>query len=614
MAQKQTSPKFDEKDIERREWRFGMHLPVGPEGQDLHLIKELITLKDGTKTPNMRVISNFRRPVWCTKPNYRTHVDKKEYESLDKLDQHMTTQSQLRNKVAMLVGRPSSPALLGELLTNPYIYGADISAVTMINRELYQKPNEGKAATPYRVGCFDTETDVLYGTNSIIIGSMTIWPYCHLVIREDWLAYKGADVVEQIKRNVLDTLNPVLEKFFASLDAKTRALYVETELKFSFEIVKDEITLVEKSFEWFHREMPDWMAIWSLDFDVTKILEACERANVDPKTILADKRIPPEYRVCRYKRSQTLKEAASGKLKPVSPHDQWHTLFLSASFYPVDAMSTYRLLRLGEQEERSYGLDAIMDKEFKGALRKLTYAPADKYVKEKWHQVMQRDHKFMYLPYAALDTIGMCLLDIKIRDLSHKLPSLAGITHFSECNSQPKRLRDAFYIFALEDHRSVIGSVGFNRDKKPTPEPEVNLGEDFEESFDDMDDDDEDEAPPQVLGRKGWVLTLGSHFSAIGLRLIKGCRYIWTGIRGFVYDSDAVSSYPSCAQVANVSKVTTRKEICKVGDLDEPLFRNQGLNLIFGTSNALEYTTKMFNAPSLKKLLDIYDTRKAAKK
>lgn len=109
-------------------------------------------------------------------------------------------------------------------------------------------------------------------------------------------------------------------------------------------------------------------------------------------------------------------------------------------------------------------------------------------------------------------------------------------------------------------------------------------------------------------------MTLASHFSAFGLRVIKGCKNILTGIRAFVYDSDAVSSYPSCTQVANASKVTTRKEPCSIEGKDERLFRLQNLNLIAAAeTNAIEYTTKMFNAPTLLQLSDMYDIDEGVK-
>lgn len=614
---KQKEPmSFTQKDIVHREWRFGMHLGVDINNKDVHLVKEVVTLADGSKHPYMRRIEEYERPVWSTKRHLQTYHDKKEYEHVSKLDMHMVTQSKLRNKVALLTDNAMSSAQLSELLVSPYIFAGDVPSTTILHRQMYQKPNEGKTPTPYKYAAFDTETDVLYGTNQIIIASMTMLPYVHLVIRKDWLDYKGADVESDIIGILKQKIDPLMEEFYRRMDTDDKGKFSslfpkeDRELKFSFEIVDTEIEIVEKSFAWFHHRMPDWMGIWNIDFDVTKVLNCCKANKLDPAHVLGDPRIPPELRVFKYRRSAQFKVAASGKGKPVSPHDQWNVLTIAASFFAVDASSAYRLLRLGEQEERSYSLDAILHKEFKGAMSKLSHPPADKYVKEKWHQVMQQMHKLVYLAYAAVDTISMCLLDRKTRDLSHRLPAMADITDFSQCNSQPKRLRDAFFVFALEDHQSVIGSVGYEREyKKKEPEPEIDLGDalDYDGDFD--EEDEEEEAT--VLDRRNWVLTLPSHYSSPGLRLIEGSPEITTGIRAFVYDSDAVSSYPSCTQVANVSKITTRKEISSIEGMDERQLRMNNINLIAGPVNAVEYTTNMFGAPTLYELLDIYDTQKA---
>lgn len=487
------SMKFTPDQVQQREWRFGYHLPTGPQGQDIHLIKEQVTLKTGESFPHLRVINNFQRPIWVTQMNKRVYEDKKEYEHISNLDKHMCTQSKLADKLKMLLKKPWSSERLSELCSSPFVYAGDIPSTAILNREVYQKPQPNLVKTAYRNAAFDTETDVLHGTETIIIGSMTLLPEVHLIARRDFFGTFQGDIQERFKTIVYDKLGPEIQKY---------------DLKITLEVVESEIDIVEKSFAWFHERKPDWMSIWNMDFDVTKVMNACERAKVDPKQILCDPSIPYDYRICRYKRGQTQKKAASGKLKPVSPHDQWHTLYLTASFYVIDAMSSYRLLRLGEQEERSYALDAILEKVFdkpEERIRKLSHPPADKYVKEMWHKVMQRDWKFEYLAYAAMDTISMCLLDKKTRDLSHKLPSMADITSFDQCNSQPKRLRDAFYVFALEEHDSVPGSVGFAREYAEAVEEDTSEGEGEDDEFEEEEGGEEEEEAYATLSRTQWV-------------------------------------------------------------------------------------------------------------
>lgn len=598
--------KIKKEDIKGREWRFGLHLPVGPNGEDYHMVKEYVHLTDGRIVPNMRIIKDFKRPVGILKPMYRTYQDKKEHEPLDRLDVLMTTQSALRNVVATAVGRPWSKESLSELLVSPYIYAADVPSTAIMQRELYQKENKHITRGAYKNAAFDTETDVLYGTEEIIIGTMTMLPEAHAIIRRDYLNFMtDEEFARQFQDVVLKKLNvPHDEEFKKFLLDKTGQALEFGDMKITYELVDTEIEIVEKSFKWFHDRKPDWMSIWNMDFDVTKVLNACKKAGVDPKQILCDSMIPWDYRIARYKRGQTQKVAASGKAKPVAPYDQWHFLFLSASFVIVDAMSAFRLLRLGEQEERSYALDAILEKIFQGKIRKLRHPPADMYVKERWHQEMQANHKLVYIAYAIFDTVSMAFLDLVTKDLSHKLPGMANITSFDQCNSQPKRLRDAFYVFALEKHNQLVGSVGHAKDAPP-PEvfPESEYGDDEE----DDEDKEEEEAPAETLNRKGWVLTLASHLSAPGLKLLKDAPHVTTGIRAYTYDSDAVSSYPSCTQVGNVSRVTTRKEVVRIGNYEEDFFRRNNLNLVFGPTNAIEYTTRMFQAPRLADWLKMYD-------
>ena len=79
-----------------------------------------------------------------------------------------------------------------------------------------------------------------------------------------------------------------------------------------------------------------------------------------------------------------------------------------------------------------------------------------------------------------------------------------------------------------------------------------------------------------------------------------------TGLRAFVYDSDCVSSYPSCTSVANVSKTTTKREVISIENVEEKDFRMQNMNLILGYANANEYTQVMFKAPKPDDLLKAF--------
>jgi hypothetical protein len=134
--------------------------------------------------------------------------------------------------------------------------------------------------------------------------------------------------------------------------------------------------------------------------------------------------------------------------------------------------------------------------------------------------------------------------------------------------------------------------------------------EQVEASGDGAEDSEESDSAPvaqdEVLSRVGWVLTLPPLNSVLGLPFIEEDPTIRTGIRAFVYDSDAVSSYPSDTSVANVSKSTTKRELISIQGIHEDVFRMNNLNLVLGSSNAIEYSVEMFGMPKPEELLSYF--------
>jgi predicted NUDIX family phosphoesterase len=97
--------------------------------------------------------------------------------------------------------------------------------------------------------------------------------------------------------------------------------------------------------------------------------------------------------------------------------------------------------------------------------------------------------------------------------------------------------------------------------------------------------------------------------SVLGMHCIKEDPVIATGIRGHVYDSDSVSAYPTATSVANVSKSTTKREMIRVVDVPEEVFRMQNINFTIGITNALEYSQCMFRLPSPTEALSMFKKR-----
>lgn len=571
-----------------REFRFAYHIPAdNEETPDYHFVKEQVHYKVGDKIeikPEMRLIKNFKRPVYFTRANLRVYKEKKEFEKIENLTRKDVRQSELRKTVAQMVGKPWSRESLRELCGSPYVYGADIPS-TLILRKTHYEDKYKNLISPRTVAMFDTETDMHNGIGDIIIGTACF--------NQEVLA-----VVQ--KRMLVGYSNP--SHYFNEACSKYLKEHIEKHnLQIKFVIVDSEIDLIRLIFKQFHVWRPDFLAIWNMNFDIPKVLAACERARVDPKDILCDPNIPEALRICKYKEGSTKKVTASGKMMPIKPANQWHTLELTASFYVIDAMCVYRRIR-GGAELVSYGLDAILDKELK--LTKLKIPGAEKYKKGKWHAFMQKNMIFDYIAYGIFDSFSMLLLDLQTKDLSRTLSYLSELTSFADYASQTKRLRDNFYVFASENLGLILGSLG----PKPKEEKKKEIIFEDDDAVILSDDIEEEEETKEdtTLDRRNWVITLRAFMSVLGLQLIDEDPNLHTLIRAFVYDSDVVSSYPNCTLVANVSKQTTRKEIIRIGDVAETDFRMQNLNFVFGVTNALEYSQVMFNLPTFTVLNDLF--------
>lgn len=553
------------------ECRFVTHIPSKhPSIPDVHIVKEQIHNDDGSDpTPNLRIIKDYQRSFYVTKPERRNYNEKKEWSPIEDLIEYRCTQSDLRYKVAKCLNRDWTKDTMKQLSTSPYLYGTDISSTSLIKRYYQKKYNV--TPTAYSVAAFDVETNIFSPHHEIIIAT---------------LAFRNK-VFTAIDKSFLDGIENVHEL----VDSATRTYlseYIEKrKLECECVVVDSEIDVVRAVFNKAHEWMPDFMAIWNMDFDIPRILEACDRAKVDPVDIFSHPSIPKDYRRFWYKQGMKKKVTVSGKEKPLNPAEQWHTVYSSSSFYVIDPMSTYRFIRLGSPELPSYSLDSVLEKEL--GIHKLKFTMADAYIGMKWHQVMQSNYKIEYIVYNRFDCISMLELDDKIKDLAFTMPSMCESSDFSNFNSQPKRIANDLHFECLE-RGLVIASTG------STP-------------FIVEDDVNEEDAVNDIMDLKGWICTLPAInvASNVGLKCIKEDPNMHTLLRLYTFDADATSAYPSCIQAENISKETTKRELIDIPDIDEHTFKMSNINLMSGHVNALEYCQAMFNMPNVQELLDYYE-------
>ena len=413
-----------------------------PQGtsDDLHLVKEVIHTKDGRVIPNVRLIKNFKRPYWVTRPAYRNHQDKKEVEYLNRVEERQATQHELIDSAAKALGKFGFQGPLRKLARSPYLYGADILSTAVLKRRYMDTYSDPKYITPYGVASFDTETDVLHGTDEIVMATVSSKEKIYTCVKESFVAGHS---------NVINRLQELLTKYLGDVVEKRKIVW-------EVEIGPTEADIIVNCFKKLHEWKPDFMAIWNLDFDIGKILKGLEKAKIDPADVFSDPRVPYHYRHFEYKQGPSQKVTASGKVTPIKPAARWHTVIAPSSFYVIDAMCAYRHIRTGQQEEPSYSLDAILNKVL--GMRKLKFEEANHLSGLAWHQFMQRHHPLEYVIYNVFDCVSMEMLDEVTKDLCLSLPMMSGCSDFMNFKSQPRRLVDELHYF-VQKHGRVIGTT-----------------------------------------------------------------------------------------------------------------------------------------------------------
>lgn len=525
---------------------------------DTHIIKELIHYKDGSKKKNIRLIKDFKRSFYVTKPAYRNHREKKEREHIDKLKKYDCTQSDLRDSVARALGKPYVKASLRQLADSPYLYGSDVPSTSLIRSRYHAKWPD--ITTPHEVAAYDVETDVLgegADEGRIIMASVTSSHELFISILEEFV--EGFyDPKEQIRKMA----NKLIGKY---IDKRKLKVYIN--------IGKDEESVIKEPFKYLHELKPDILAIWDIDFDIPKLMERCAVLGIDIAELFRDPSIPPELRYFRYNQGPKTK-VKGGVEKPIPFAQQWHTVSSAASFTVLCAMRTYRLLRLGAGEEPSYSLNAILDKIL--GIRKLGIAEADDKIGLEFHTFMQQHHKIEYCVYNMFDTLSMIELEETTMDLSLVLGIQLGFSDYTYATKLTKRVDDVAYYEALKDGE-IAGTVPSNHIEKE-----------------------------EVLSKYGWILTLPAHLNGdTGLVGIKGHPDWITNIWLACFDEDVVGSYPGATEALNASKKTNRKEIIAIEGIPEDVFRLHNINLLCGHVNAVDYGITMFNMPKPKEITEM---------
>lgn len=543
------------------------------KSSDILVVKERIRdTVTGEEKPNIRIIRDYKRPFWLTKKGIREeHNQKRDYEYEYNLDKYECTQAELPAKVhRALYGFSAQNPRMSNICQSPYIYGTDATSSVIFKRaedERAEKEN-GTWKPDMTVAVMDYETDVVNGTEKIIAGAVTYKDKVLIACTEGFLG-TTPDAENQI--------NEAAQKY---LDKYMKARNVTMKVR----VCKNNMDVVKSLFTMVHALKPDLLAFWNMKFDIGKILETCEEHYVDPANIFCDPAIPEEYRNFRYREDQLIKVTASGKSTPKHPADLWHVISAPASFFCIDGMCTFKMLRAIEGMRHSYSLDATLGSELD--ISKLKFDQADHLSGLAWHRFLQKLYKIEYLVYCLFDCMSVEMLDEKTKDMSRKVGLYADGSELGSLKSNPKRLANDIHFYLLKQGKVLCSTSN------------------------DMTEEDD----KHLLSKVDWIVTLANELATeTGCSLydpeygIKGTR-----VAKQVADIDITSGYPTAQRVFNISKSTTLAEICKIDGLTEKEHRRIAVDMTACAANSVDIGQTVMGLPKLNALTEAFLAQQAA--
>ena len=527
---------------------------------DMCLVKEVIHYSDGTSKPNLKMIPNFNRSYYVTKESFRTHEDKKESESLNKVQEFKCNDRKLLRSAAKALGRGHNARTLKQLARVPYLYGADVTSPTIIKREYQQKFPDAESAN--RVAVLDVETDMFSKTKDIISMSVTSKDIWYLAVVKTW--FDASDAKAQIEAAV----DKYLSKHKKDRNAKLEIVMVDTAGQ-----------AVVKCLEKLHSFKPDFVTCWNIDFDVNRMLDALDKDRLNPADVFSDPSVPQAYRFYQYKPAPTIKVMASGRSLPVPFQERLNMFYTTSSFQWIDSMVLYALIRKARGQLPNYKLDSILLREI--GERKLKFKEADGLEDGDWHSFMQVKYKAEYMAYNIFDCVGVEMLDESTSDISMTINGLIGFSELKNFTSTPTQLADDLHFVYLDTFKEVISSKS-----------------------DRMADDND----KYVIDMTGHIITLATHLNdETGIKPFKDFPRLQTLIRRYVVDLDVKSAYPYAQIIENISKSTTRREVISIKGVSDQDRRKIGYNLTAGRVNAVEYCTVVHKVPQLVDILQYFD-------
>ena len=385
--------------------------------------------------PKLQIFRDPMRSFYLTKPQYRNHKFKKEFEKLECLEEFRCRDSELRDKLAAGLGFKSWEnkwAGVKQLCECPYVYGADIDTETLIKHAYLKRAPEGKSPK-LTVGAFDIETEVTGKKRINVITFIHERDVYTVALKEFCKIYSATSDILNIDTRVTPR-QATKEDCLSVIDKIIGEELRKNGFTLHFEMVDTELEVITTIFKQIHRCKTDIIGIWNMPFDIPKVIEELTKMEIDPCSVFCSPEVPKNLRVCKFVEDTN----------PNAEHivDKWHWFNCTSHSQFIDSMCLYGRLRKVAGRDIKYSLDYISNKELgqgKLQLGEITN-----------HGWSQKYDFLRYIAYNINDVVIMQLMEFK----NHDIDSLVGLSGYSLLKNYSKQticVRDGDYNYGLEN-------------------------------------------------------------------------------------------------------------------------------------------------------------------
>ncbi len=546
--------------------------------QDMVLTKIRHLHDDGSQTSELKLIRNPKRPIYIRKKKNALKV-KPEYSHISKVDKLMTTESNMFNvaKKALKYEPDMWKARrMSDVNNSPNIFWSSLSVSSIILHHLRTKQGMNSSSILPTVGAFDFEWSVDDGLVSI--GSYAYQNKSTIVINREHFALtplrSEEAFIKAYKEAFKTTVQPVLDEYYSRKQVKKAGQVVRNfipEVIFS----DNEFTTMRETFDKGREDSVDYFTAWNGAADLG-VAKTVAKKFAEPLTeLFVDDSIPPEFRNAYFREGQRgSKEDANGNKKSVKLQDEWHELQSTTPYQYIDMMGVYHRNRIHLPDAPSPSLDWALNKELEfGKLKADCGISTDD--QKAWHREMSINHLVEYALYAAMDTIGLIILEDKNYEISSTYFSGVGFSPYSEFIRNPMRLSTDMHFAALESGLVICG-VGSNMSS---------------------------EIDSKIVPSRNITVTLNpSYNSGMDMKILAdstdSAYIISSGA-----DGDLTSSYPSNQILSNGSRGTTLTEYCGFNNMGNLKGNSLGYTLTSGAHNNHTVAQSLLGLPSTGELI-----------